>query len=51
MIIPRFAAIEPNMHEGSTASSNEESIKVDSIIPARDIVCAFNYSCQEGWTD
>ncbi|XVF69154.1 hypothetical protein PTKIN_Ptkin11bG0058100 [Pterospermum kingtungense] len=41
----KIAAIEPNMHEASTASSNEESIKEDSKIPARDIVCAFNYSC------
>ncbi|XVE79274.1 hypothetical protein DITRI_Ditri14bG0044600 [Diplodiscus trichospermus] len=41
----KIAAVEPNMHEGSTASSNDESIKADSKIPARDIVCAFNYSC------
>ncbi|XWS52868.1 hypothetical protein CRYUN_Cryun11dG0109300 [Craigia yunnanensis] len=41
----KIAAIEPSMHEGSTASSTEESIKADSKIPARDIVCAFNYSC------
>lgn len=30
------------MHEASLASSNEESIKAN---PARDNVCAFNYSC------
>ncbi|KAK6247355.1 hypothetical protein QUC31_018920 [Theobroma cacao] len=41
----KIAAIEPNMHEGSTASSNEEFIEAESEIPARDIVCAFNYSC------
>ncbi|XVF46899.1 hypothetical protein PTKIN_Ptkin03bG0065100 [Pterospermum kingtungense] len=41
----KISAKEPNMHEGSIASSNEESIKEDSNIPARDIVCAFNYSC------
>ncbi|XVF19732.1 hypothetical protein REPUB_Repub11eG0136300 [Reevesia pubescens] len=40
-----IAAIEPNMHVGSTSSSNEDSIKADSKITARDIVCAFNYSC------
>lgn len=41
----KISAEEPKMHEGSTSSSNEESIKEDSKIPARDIVCAFNYSC------
>ncbi|XWS73925.1 hypothetical protein CRYUN_Cryun02cG0171000 [Craigia yunnanensis] len=41
----KIAAIEPSMHESSTALSNEESIKADSKIPASDIVCAFNYSC------
>ncbi|XP_007015855.2 PREDICTED: uncharacterized protein LOC18590342 [Theobroma cacao] len=41
----KIAAIEPNMHEGSPASSNEEFIEAESEIPARDIVCAFNYSC------
>ncbi|XVF05192.1 hypothetical protein REPUB_Repub05bG0150600 [Reevesia pubescens] len=41
----KIAAIDPNMHEGSTSLSNEESIKAESKIPAQDIVCAFNYSC------
>ncbi|XWS71482.1 hypothetical protein CRYUN_Cryun03dG0141600 [Craigia yunnanensis] len=41
----KIATTEPNMHEGSIASSNEVSIKANSKIPARDIVCAFNYSC------
>ncbi|KAE8682444.1 Detected protein of confused Function [Hibiscus syriacus] len=41
----KIAATEPNMLEGSTASKNEESIKADAKIPARDIICAFDYSC------
>ncbi|XP_021278272.1 uncharacterized protein LOC110412131 [Herrania umbratica] len=41
----KIAAIELNMHEDSTASSKEEFIQAESEIPARDIVCAFNYSC------
>ncbi|OMO89143.1 hypothetical protein COLO4_19912 [Corchorus olitorius] len=41
----KIAAIEPKMSEGSASLSNQESIKADFILPARDIVCAFNYSC------
>ncbi|KAK8679762.1 hypothetical protein V6N13_145198 [Hibiscus sabdariffa] len=40
-----IAATEPNMLEGSTASTSEQSMEADAKIPARDIICAFNYSC------
>ncbi|KAK8641357.1 hypothetical protein V6N13_010768 [Hibiscus sabdariffa] len=40
----QIATTELNMLEGST-STNEQSVKADAKIPARDIICAFNYSC------
>lgn len=41
----QMTATEPNINEGSITLSNEESVKADSKISARDIICAFNYSC------
>lgn len=39
------ASTVESVQGGSTASADDNCIKRNSRLPARDIVCAFNYSC------